>query len=81
MKNIKKYIGIIILVFAMSTLFAQTPPPPNNDNTSSGGTTPVGGGAPIGNDIAILITISISYAIVRHYKNQQTNKGLYFDSK
>ncbi|NPD47756.1 hypothetical protein [Lentimicrobium sp. S6] len=69
MKNIKKYIGIIVLVFAMSTLFAQTPPPPNNGTTSSGGTTPVGGGAPIGSGLLILLATAGAYGFTK-WRNQ-----------
>jgi hypothetical protein len=69
MKNIKKYIGIIVLVFAMSTLFAQTPPPPNNGTTGSGGDTPVGGGAPVGSGLAIILAIAGAYGYTK-WQNQ-----------
>ncbi|NPD47759.1 hypothetical protein [Lentimicrobium sp. S6] len=70
MKNIKKYIGIIVLVFAMSTLFAQTPPPPNNGTTGSGGSTPVGGGAPIGGGLLIMASAALAYAYASYLKKK-----------
>ena len=70
MKNIKKYIGIIIFVFAISTAFAQAPPPPNNGITDEGGGTPVGGGAPIGSGLIIMMSAAFAYA---YYKNNTIN--------
>lgn len=61
MKNIKKYIGILVLVVSMSFAFGQTPPPPNNGSTNGGGTTPVGGGAPISDGIFILMSTGLIY--------------------
>ena len=62
MKNIKKYIGTIVFILAITTAFAQTPPPPNNGTTGSGGDTPVGGGAPVGGGLAILLAAAGAYA-------------------
>lgn len=61
MKNIKKYIGIIVLVLMVSLAYAQTPPPPNNGTTNGGGTTPVGGGAPVGGGLLILVALGAAY--------------------
>lgn len=66
MKNIKKYIGIIIFVFAITTAFAQTPPPPNNGTTNEGGGTPVGGGAPVGSGVLIMLSAALAYASVKN---------------
>jgi hypothetical protein len=63
MKNIKKYIGILVFIFAMTAAFAQTPPPPNNGNTSGGGGTPVGGGAPIGGGLIIMLAMGAAYGL------------------
>lgn len=71
-KNILKYIGILVFVLGVSTLFAQTPPPPNNGDTSGGGTTPVGGGAPVGSGLAILIAMSSAYGVLK-VKKTDTN--------
>lgn len=69
MKNLKKYIGIIVLVLMVSLAYSQTPPPPNNGTTSGGGTTPVGGGAPVGGGIAILLAAAGAYGFAK-WKNQ-----------
>lgn len=65
MKNIKKYIGILIFVFSLSTAFAQTPPPPNNGTTGEGGGTPVGGGASIGGGLIILLAAAGAYGYTK----------------
>ena len=67
MKNIIKYISILVFVFGVSLAFAQTPPPPNNGTTGSGGTTPVGGGAPVGGGIVILVSVAIAYGYAKYY--------------
>jgi hypothetical protein len=67
-KSILKYIGILVFVVGVSTVFAQTPPPPNNGDTSGGGNTPVGGGAPVGGGLAILIAMSSAYGYSRFRK-------------
>ena len=75
MKNIKKYIGILILVFSMSTVFAQAPPPPNNGTTGEGGGTPVGGGASIGGGLIILLTAAGAYGFAK-WKYQTPEFGI-----
>ncbi len=55
---------ILLTVFAAIgsfALFSQTPPPPP-DNPSNGGNGPVGGGAPVGSGIVILIAMAAGYA-------------------
>jgi len=66
MKRIIKYISIIILVFSLSTAFAQTPPPPNNGATDEGGGVPVGGGAPINGGLLILTAMALAYAYTKY---------------
>ncbi len=66
MKNLKRIITTAIFVFAISALSAQTPPPPNNNgggtsNPPNGNNIPVGGGAPIGSGVAILLTLGLAY--------------------
>lgn len=68
MKNIIKYISILVLVFGVSTAFSQTPPPPNNGTTGSGGGTPVGGGAPVGSGLAIILAAAGAYAYTKWKK-------------
>lgn len=60
---------ILLTVFAAISsfaLFTQTPPPPP-DNPSNGGNDPVGGGAPVGSGIVILITMSAGYGAKKMY--------------
>jgi hypothetical protein len=68
MKNIKKYIGILVFVLAVSAAFAQTPPPPNNGATGSSGGTVVGGGAPIGSGMVIMLALGATYAGWKKYE-------------
>jgi len=45
-------------------LISQTPPPPNggeNPTEPGSGNTPVGGGAPIGSGLVILMTLGAAY--------------------
>ena len=69
MRNIKKYLGILVFVLACSAAFAQTPPPPNNGNTGGGGTNPVGGGAPVGSGLIILTAMAAAYGGQKYWKN------------
>jgi len=69
MKNIKKYIGILIFVLAVSAAYAQTPPPPNNGGTGVGGGTVVGGGAPIGSGLILLSIMAGAYGGQKFRKN------------
>ena len=62
MKNIKKYIGILVFVLAVSAAFAQTPPPPNNNGSEPGSSNnPVGGGAPVGSGLIMLTAMASAY--------------------
>lgn len=67
MKNIIKYISILVLVLVigLSTAFAQTAPPPNNGETGEGGGVPVGGGAPIGGGLLILTAMGLAYGYAK----------------
>jgi len=70
MQNIKKYIGIIVLVLMVSFAYSQTPPPPNNGGSSpGGGNTPVGGGAPVGGGVLILLSAAAAYGYMQYRKN------------
>lgn len=57
-----KKIIFITVYMAISSfmLLAQEPPPPPPDNAGSGGG-PVGGGAPIGSGVALVITLAAGY--------------------
>jgi len=49
-----------VLMISGFSLLAQTPPPPPDD-PSNGGNEPVGGGAPIGSGLVLLITLAAGY--------------------
>ncbi len=52
----KNLILILTLnIFLIITALAQTPPPPNGGEDAGSGNTPVGGGAPIGSGLAVII--------------------------
>lgn len=54
------------LMIGVMTLLSQDPPPPP-DNPSNGGNGPVGGGAPIGSGIAILLALGAGYGAKKVY--------------
>ncbi len=66
MKRIVKLAGLLILVLGLNFSMAQTPPPPNNGG-GVGSLNPVGGGAPIGGGVVILIAMGLAYAYAKHY--------------
>ncbi len=67
MKKIFIKLSFIIAFTIVSTaLFAQGPPPPPVDPEDGGG--PVGGSAPIGSGIAILLTLGAAYGGRKVYK-------------
>ncbi|MCK5776752.1 MAG: hypothetical protein KAH25_11270 [Bacteroidales bacterium] len=76
MKNIIKYIAILVFVIGLSTAFAQTAPPPNNGQTGNGGGTVVGGGAPIGGGLLILCALGLAYALAKHRFNKDADFGI-----
>jgi hypothetical protein len=57
---------IIAFTIASTTLLAQGPPDPPEDPGDGGG--PVGGSAPIGSGIAILLTLGAAYGGRKVYK-------------
>ncbi len=50
---------ILVFVVASTVLYAQGPPPPPVDPETGGG--PVGGSAPVGNGMAVLLTLAAAY--------------------
>ena len=59
----KKIVAIAaFLMISGISLMAQTPPPPPNDPSNGGTGGPVGGGAPIGSGIVLLISFAAGYA-------------------
>jgi hypothetical protein len=60
--NMKKLIVLSVLaVFFSLTLLAQAPPAPPSSASNGGG--PVGGSAPIGSGVMMLLTMGAGYAI------------------
>lgn len=73
----KKIISILIVIVFVSLsigAIAQPPPPPA-DPTGGGSNPPVGGGAPIGSGISILIGLAGIYGGGKYlYKNWKSEK-------
>jgi len=58
----KKILAITaILMISGFSLLAQAPPPPPNDPSNGGTGGPVGGGAPIGSGVVLLIAMAAGY--------------------
>ena len=63
----KLQLALFFVLFSGLTLFAQAPPnPPSNANSGGGG--PVGGNAPIGSGMLIMLALGAAYA---GWKNQE----------
>jgi hypothetical protein len=62
---------IVSISISSNQLLAQGPPDPPDDPTGDG---PVGGGAPIGSGIAILLTLGAAYGgrkVYQYWKSQK----------
>jgi len=58
----KKILAITaFLMISGFSLLAQAPPPPPNDPSNGGTGGPVGGGAPIGSGVVLLIAMAAGY--------------------
>jgi len=70
MKRIIKITFIAAAIAISAGLYAQTPPPPNNENgaPTPENNTPVGGGAPIGSGLAVLLLASAAYGSRKVYQ-------------
>ncbi len=69
-KTIKILVISALFFLAPFVLLAQTPPHPNGGNApNSGGNTntPVGGGAPIGSGLVMLIAMGVAYGAKKVY--------------
>lgn len=64
--------GVMFLFFSM-TLMAQDPPPPPGDPSSNGGTLPVGGGAPLGSGLIILVFLGLTYGYKKYRDVAENN--------
>ena len=67
----KKFITKSILVFTIGILSAQTPPPPPNDPSNGNTNGPVGGGAPIGSGVVLLIAMAAGYGGKKVYDSRR----------
>jgi hypothetical protein len=52
----------VMILFSMTVLAQNPPPPPENPTGTGGNNLPVGGGAPVGSGIAILLALGAGYA-------------------
>ncbi len=57
----KRLATAAFLMICGLALLSQTPPPPPNDPSNGGSNGPVGGGAPIGEGIAVLALLGLAY--------------------
>ena len=69
-------LSIVLMISAIS-LLAQAPPNPPDD-PSNGGNEPVGGGAPIGSGLVLLISLAAGYGGKKVFdaREQQSSKNL-----
>ena len=66
----KKLIVLSVLaVFFSLTLLAQAPPPPPSNAGAGGG--PVGGSAPIGSGLVLLITLAAGYGAKKVFNSKK----------
>ena len=68
-KTIKILVISALFFLAPIALLAQSPPHPNNGNVpgSGNGNTPVGGGAPIGSGLVMLMALGAAYGTKKVY--------------
>ncbi len=50
------------LLFSVSVFAGDPPPGPGGDPTSDPGATPIGGGAPVGSGLVLLVGMGLAYA-------------------
>jgi hypothetical protein len=69
----KKILTLSFLILSFTTILAQAPPPPNDNGSAptSGDNTPVGGTAPIGSGMVILLGVAAAYAGKKAYNMQR----------
>jgi len=59
----KLFATAAFLVIGVMALMSQTPPPPPDDPSLGGTNGPVGGGAPVGSGIELLLLMGAGYGI------------------
>ena len=74
MKKVISILTVLVftLFFSMSSI-AQPPPPPGNTGSGAGGT-PIGGNAPIGGGLFILLGLGAAYGSRKVYQLVQEEK-------
>ncbi len=67
-KGFKMLITAMLMLLFSASLTAQDPPPPPNDPSSIGGNNnlPVGGGAPIGSGLFLLVAMGLGYGYKKY---------------
>lgn len=72
MKRIFSILGLaLLLAIITSNAFSQSaPPPPPPPNPESNSTGPVGGTAPIGAGLILLLVMAVSYGIIKYSKRE-----------
>jgi hypothetical protein len=73
-KNMFKILIFSFLLIASQQLIAQGPPPPPGDPSLQG--PPVGGSAPIGGGIEILMLMAVGYGTRKSYMLRMKKRGL-----
>ncbi|NCC74162.1 MAG: hypothetical protein EOM06_12270 [Sphingobacteriia bacterium] len=76
-RRISKLIAFFALVFISFSTMAQEPPPPPDNPSSFGGTNgPVGGGAPVGSGLVILLSLGAAYGGKKIYDLRSQNREI-----
>ncbi len=65
--NMIKHFIIAILTFVSYTLVAQGPPPPPGNPHGGDDDIPMGGNAPVGNGLAIVLSLGAAYGARKVY--------------
>lgn len=69
-----KHLAVLTIAFFMLTAlpaFADDPPPPPPQGHGQNGNQPPGGGAPIGEGLAILLTMGVAYGYKKFKQSKQ----------
>jgi len=65
-----------ILMISGLSLLAQAPPPPPDDPSNGGTGGPVGGGAPIGSGVVLLIALAAGYGGKKVFTGMNAEKEI-----
>ena len=67
----KLFVLSVLAIFFSLTLLAQAPPPPPSSASNGGTNGPVGGSAPIGSGMVLLITLAAGYGAKKVFNSQK----------